>query len=349
MKRSLSTGWLIAAAMLSTGCGPAGTERPWPDELPPNPEDGNHFDGVADPFYEGWYHKISLPRQHDAFFFIYGVVNPRPGSAYPSEAFVYCGRGSTLQTVYRSFPVEQFSAATEFRDVRIGEKNRATAFRFAGELKDDGHWCRWDVDLADGAAWKETMGWLTGQPNLETSWTVGTITARATGVIEFDGERFRFDDGLGYGDHNWGRIFPRQWIWLQANTFSEPATALAVSGGTVDVGGTETEAYMIGLWRHGQLTTFRTQDLDRIACQASPGNWRVVGEGEGRRIEIAASCDTGTFFHLLAPTEQGMRPRARESLLGQVEVTLFEQDGESAPWQEVFFGVAPLSGVEIGD
>ncbi len=339
---------VVLGAALAGGCG-TGEERPWPDELPPNPEDGNHFDGVADPFYEGWYHKVSLPEQNDAFFFIYGVVNPKAGSAYPSEAFVYCGRASTLQTVYRSFPVERYAAAAGSRDVRIGERNRATALRIAGDIEDGGHRCRFDVDLVDGVAWPETMGWLTGQPNLETSWTVGTMSARAAGVIEFDGDSVRFEDGRGYGDHNWGRIFPRQWIWLQANVFSEPGTALALSGGTVDFGGTETEAYMIGLRRQGEMTTFSTQDLDRITAQASPGEWRVTGEGENRRIEITASCDAGTLFHLLAPTEQGMRPRARESLLGRVEVTLLARDDAAAPWREVFSGTAPLSGVEIGD
>ncbi len=340
---------VLLVAVFLAGCGGAGEDRPWPVDLPENPEDGNHFDGIADPFYEGWYHKVALADREEAFFFIYGVVNPRVGSAYPSEAFVYCGRASTLDTVYRSFPVEQYSAADDFRDVRIGVGNRATALRFAGQLQEGGHSCRWDVDLEEGVAWTETMGWLTGEKNLETSWTVGTITARAAGTIEFDGEVLRFEEGLGYGDHNWGRVFPRQWIWMQANTFDEAGTALALSGGTVDMGGTEMEAYMIGLLRGGEMLTWRTQDLDQITAEASAGSWQVSGENDRHRIEITGGCDAGTLFHLLAPTEQGMQPRALESLLGLVQIKLEERASESAPWQEVFSAGAPLCGVELGD
>lgn len=67
--------------MLLAACGDAPELEPWPADLPENPEDGAHFDGQRDPFYEGWYHKISLPDSDEAFFFIYSVVNPLPGGS----------------------------------------------------------------------------------------------------------------------------------------------------------------------------------------------------------------------------------------------------------------------------
>lgn len=340
----------VAVAVLVAACGDTGTpDRPWPDQLPENPEDGYHFDGTADPFYEGWYHKVSIPGEDEAFFFIYTVVNPAPATAFPPEAFLYCGRASDLQTVFRSYPVASFSAARRHRDVRVGEGARATALRFAGTVDDDAHRCAWDIDLEGGVAWPGTMGWLTGSEGLETNWTVGTITASASGWVEFDGERIRFEDQKGYCDHNWGIVFPRTWIWMQANAFSDPGAALAASGGTVDTGGGEIEASMIGLLLDGEMVTFRSQDLDTVTVQADKGAWRLAGEREDARITIEASCDPDSMFHLLAPTRDGTRPRAWESLNGTVEVLLERRSTAGEPWTVVFDDSSGYAGVEIGD
>ena len=338
---ALSVAWLSA-------CGGGESERPWPDDLPENPEDGQHFDGKSDPYYEGWYHKVVLEEQNEAFFFIYTVVNPLPGSEYPSEAFVYCGRSSTLETVYQSFPAEEYSAAEDFRDVRIGEESRATALRFAGRAAEGDDECAWDIWLEEGRHWPETMGWLTGQEDLETSWTVGTMHARAEGWVKFKGERIAFEDASGYCDHNWGVIFPEEWIWLQANSFPGSGAALAASGGTVDFGESQIEAFMIGLMLDGEVDAFRTQDLDTIDSQAEKGSWHVTGQDETRRISIEASCDQASMFDLLVPTPQGMRPRAWESLNGTLEVTLESRPGEGQPFETVYSGVSPFAGVEIG-
>ncbi len=338
--------WLLG--LILAACGGPADPQPWPTEFPPNPEDGAHFDGVRDPYYEGWYHKISLPEKHEAFFFIYTVVNPAPDSAYPAEAFLYCGQASSLETVYQPFPVDAYRAQAGYRDVRIGETARATALRFAGEAEDAGGSCRWDVWLTHNLAWTETMGWLTGQAGLETSWTVGSLRAEAAGWIEFNGERFTFDGVPAYGDHNWGSVFPRQWFWLQANDFPSGEAALAASGGTVQFGDTELEAEMIGLWLDGTHHTFRTQDLDQVEAQSAKGAWTIRAEKDLERITVEAACVADEMFHLLAPTPDGVQPRAWESLLGSVDVRFEQRDQPDGTWRVVFEETSANAGVEVG-
>jgi tocopherol cyclase len=340
---------IIVCSMALGACSNQELEKPWPTNLPDNPEDGYHYDDSSDPYYEGWYHKVALPSQDDAFFFIYTVANPLPGSQMPAEAFLYCGRQKTGETVYQSFPVDSFSASRKRRDVRIGDTARATALRFAGEAEDAGVSCEWDIWLEDGVAWTETMGWLTGQTGLETSWTVGTIRAHASGRINFNGQSYEFDDGVGYCDHNWGIIFPRSWIWMQAASFPDSDAALAASGGTVDLGETEIEAMMIGLYLDGEMNTFRTQDFDTVERQAEKGHWLLNGESGNKRINIEANCDPEEMFHLLAPTETGMQPRAWESLMGTVSVTLEQRASETDDWLVVFEKSSDYAGVEIGE
>jgi tocopherol cyclase len=42
---------------------------------------------------------------------------------------------------------------------------------------------------------------------------------RATGWIEWGGERFDFEDAPSYAEKNWGGGFPDKWFWVQCESF----------------------------------------------------------------------------------------------------------------------------------
>ena len=338
---------LLVISLMIASCGDGEAGRTWPSDLPENPEDGYHFDGESEPYYEGWYHKVSLPDDGESFFFIYGLINPKPDTSYPREVFLYCARGTTLEVAHRSFPLEDVRASRKHRDVQLGSGARTTALRYAGEVDEGDHQCSWDIDLADSTAWTGTMGWMTGTEGMETSWTVGNFTAAASGFVEFDGDVFRFEDAPAYCDHNWGSRFPRQWYWIQANLF-DAGVALAASGGTVMAGEQETEANMVGLLRGEEMLTFRTMDLDAVEAQFEMGDWSVTSERDLSRITIESHCDPATLIYMPVPTEEGMKPYAYESLFGTMEVTLEERASENDPWEISFQGTSEYAGVELG-
>ena len=136
---------------------------------------------------------------------------------------------------------------------------------------------------------------------------------------------------------------------MQANSFSDSGTALAAAGGTVDLGGSEIEAFMIGLLLDGKMVSFRSQDLDQVTSSAEKGRWQLEGQRDTERITIEAQCDPNDFFHLLAPTKEGTKARAWESLFGSVHVLLERRESKDAHWNVVFDDTSEYAGVEIGD
>lgn len=36
------------------------------------------------------------------------------------------------------------------------------------------------------------------------------------GWIEWDGERFEFENAPSYSEKNWGGAFPRKWFWVSS-------------------------------------------------------------------------------------------------------------------------------------
>ena len=48
---------------------------------------------------------------------------------------------------------------------------------------------------------------------------------RATGWIDWGGERFEFEKAPAYSEKNWGGGFPDKWFWVQCDSFDGDATA----------------------------------------------------------------------------------------------------------------------------
>lgn len=54
---------------------------------------------------------------------------------------------------------------------------------------------------------------------------------RASGWIEWGGQRYDFEDAPAYAEKNWGGGFPSRWFWVQCEAFEgEPDAALTSVG-----------------------------------------------------------------------------------------------------------------------
>lgn len=40
------------------------------------------------------------------------------------------------------------------------------------------------------------------------------LSMKMSGWIEWDGERFEFEDAPSYSEKNWGAGFPTKWFWV---------------------------------------------------------------------------------------------------------------------------------------
>ncbi|CAK9166100.1 unnamed protein product [Ilex paraguariensis] len=84
-----------------------------------------------------------------------------------------------------------------------------------------------------GAKQKSTAGWLAAFPVFEPHWQICMAGGLSTGWIEWDGERFEFQNAPSYSEKNWGGAFPRKWFWVQCNVFEGASgeVALTAAGG----------------------------------------------------------------------------------------------------------------------
>ncbi len=311
-----------------------------------------HWEG-GEPFYEGWYFKVSAPDIERSFVFIYGVLNPGGTSPHSQGFVVVAMNGEDVAgSIYERFDADAFRSSRETFDVSVGPRNRARGdgdmLHLEGSVSGGGGSASWEIDLSIEARGTHELGILKLVPSLQTDWFVHAMDARATGWVRWDGQDFELDDALGYQEKNWGRAFPTRWYWMQANHFDDPgACCLSVAGGALPVGPILAEGWGIGFRYRGELYTFnKPMEFASVAHRIEPGSWEVSARKSRHRIVISGSCDPEDMLNLPNPTEDGMKYLTWETVAGRIRVRLFEK--VKRQWVLMVDTESDYAGLEVG-
>ncbi|KAJ6435061.1 hypothetical protein OIU84_000321 [Salix udensis] len=139
-------------------------------------------------------------------------------------------------------------------DKRVLEGFQVSPLWHQGFIRDDGSsdyvetvkTARWQYSTRPVYGWgnvgstqKSTAGWLAAFPVFEPHWQICMAGGLSTGWVEWDGERFEFEDAPSYSEKNWGGAFPRKWFWVQCNVFEGASgeVALTAAGGLRQIAG----------------------------------------------------------------------------------------------------------------
>ncbi len=342
------------------------------------PHSGYHWDGGRDRFFEGWYYRVTLPEIAQTFAFMYSIDDPAgraAGSRYSGGAAQILGPDDRY--LWQTFPDAAgfWAAAGELALGHWGRHCRserphllpvtdfaatvtagyqATARLNQGAIADParGGSCRWCYRIEPVYGWgnperpqRSTGGWLSFFPLFEPGWQVLLAYGRATGWIEWLGERYAFTDAPAYGEKNWGRAFPLKWFWLNCNSFAgEPQDlALTAAAGRREAPWGIEEVGAIGLHYRGQFFEFVPWNA-RICWQVEPwGRWQMSAQTGDWEIELLGTCDRpGT--PLRAPTATGLQFCCRDTMLGTITLRLRNRHSG----QLLLDAQSALGGLEVG-
>lgn len=286
------------------------------------------------PYFEGWYFKAVFPGV-GSWALIPGVSLAPPNA----HAFIQLIDGSTGSTTYESFLLEEFRHEPQPFAIRLG----ANRFSLQGlDVSLPGF--RASLAIREPAFWPSrllspsSMGWYAFMRFMECYHGVIVMDAAVEGAVggrPLAGGRF-------YLEKDWGRSFPRAWVWMQTNTFVGHAqgVSLTCSVARVPFRGREFTGFIIGLLCPGALHRFtpyngaRLQEIvfDERAVQivARRGRWTV---------SLRAAREAGAV--LASPVAGAMQGRIEETLRAQVDVEL------SQAGRAVFRGRGTDAGLEV--
>lgn len=293
-------------------------------------------------YFEGYYVKIVDAEQGIALAFIPGISYDVNGKGH---AFIQVLDGVEKTFEYHRFDLKDFAFAKTGFDLTIGKSH----------FHEDG--CT--VDLPDLQAslsfrprnpdgtqaqnitwpWKwwspGAMGPFSFVPGMECRHGVVSLHHKAEGSLRQnkEPERELSSSTIGYIEKDWGKSFPRGWVWLQTNhlaTETEPC-CLMVSAGRVPWVTGAFRGFIAVLYFRGTFLSFTTYngakfelnlDNDSAHMVFSRGTSRRTA-GKGKTLTITAHHAPGV--DLISPVpDNGMHGRVNESMLATAKVLLTE-------------------------
>lgn len=300
-----------------------------------------HGFGKRAPFFEGWYFKLVDAGERHRWAVIPGVfIGDEP------HAFIQVLDGNTARSRYFRFDPGMFTASRDAFAIAIG-RNEFSAEglrldiddpdgRISGEVSFEGM-TPWPVTLFSPGA----MGWYAWVPMMQCYHGVLSMDHALRGSLEIDGETIVFSGGRGYAEKDWGKSFPRGYVWFQSNHFAEAGTSLTGSAAVIPWAGRAFRGFIIGLLHEGRLYRFATHTgavIERLEISR-----RKVGlsvRDRQHRLKVEAGRAEGGMLH--EPVGASMQRRVEETMLAELEVEL------SGPGGRVLFsGTGRNAGLEV--
>ena len=251
------------------------------------------------------------------------------------------------------FPPEQFTE-------HVQEGYQATATWHQGSLQEpSGASARWEYKIQPVYGWghtnrlqQSTAGWLSSLQIFEPGWQILMAHGLATGWIEWNGDRYNFENAPAYSEKNWGGAFPQKWFWLNCNSFDgEPDLALTAGGGRRGVLWWMESVAMVGVHHKGIFYEFAPWNA-QVHWEIQPwGHWRMWAENSQFTVELTGTTDLpGT--PLRAPSADGLAFVCRDTMLGHITLRLHDRQRNAtlleaksdrggletggAPWHDVW-------------
>jgi tocopherol cyclase len=308
-----------------------------------------HGHGRKHDFFEGWYFKMVDASEKHAWAVIPGVfLSSSKSSDQESHAFIQTLNGNTGESRYFKFPIEEFEASTREFDVRIGP-NRFCSDSIRLDIRQADQTLNGTLRFKKPTPWPVTvlspgiMGWFAYVPFMECYHGIVSLDHTVEGNLNHNGMDMDFKGGRGYMEKDWGRAFPRCWVWMQTNHFTESEVSLTASVARIPWLFTAFRGFIVGLLHRGRLYRFATYTGARlINLDIKDKSVHLVIQDGQYRLAIDASRSEGGLLH--APFSGAMLKRVMESLTAEVSVKLTERKSDA----EIFSGTGRHAGLEIG-
>lgn len=251
---------------------------------------------------------------------------------------------------------------------RVEEGFQVTPIWHQGFIRDDGRssyvqtvkTARWEYSTRPVYGWgdvsskqKATAGWLAAFPVFEPHWQICMAGGLSTGWIEWDDQRYEFEDAPSYSEKNWGGSFPQRWFWVQCNVFEGAVgeVALTAGGGRRSLPGfpnTYEELAMVGVHYDGKLFEFVPWN-GVVEWEISPwGYWQMTAHNGLYEVELVATTKSNGSV-LRAPTnEAGLVPFCKDTCYGDLKLKIWEHTKNHQRGKVILDVSSDLAALEVG-
>jgi tocopherol cyclase len=318
-----------------------------------------HGRGKKGIFFEGWYYKIISADRKQRWAVIPGIFHHPDREK--RHSFIQVLDGQNSKVIYHRFPIESFRASTSSFNIKIGQ-NAFHSQGFSLDLSEKNQTIRGTLNFGELYPWPISlfspgvMGPYRYAPLMQTYHGILSLDHKIWGSLKINHSEVDFSGGRGYIEKDWGKTFPRGYIWMQSNHFPEEGISLSASVATIPWLTGWFRGFVVGLLIRGtfyRFTTYLGSRIDLLSVTDRFVTWRLLGS---RRSDPAAEypfyqldirAERGQAGLLSSPELDGMTPRILESLTGIIEMTLIGMNSENQQQEIIYKGSGYCAGLEV--
>lgn len=257
--------------------------------------------------------------------FIPGISMDDKGSKH---AFIQTIDGSNGKTYYETYSADEFVCDPDKHEVRIGESVFTESYADI-QLPH----ARGKIELIDTTPWPSelgapgVMGWYSFVPAMQCYHGVVSLNHFLAGQLTFEGQTFDMSGGKGYIEKDWGSSFPKCWIWMQTNHFSDHDRPVSFMASVAHIPwmGRYFIGYLVTLYLDGKLYKWTTYNGAKMTSSLDEDHVYLSFKKGKSVIDIKAK--KGYTGELISPIKGEMTGKVNESIAAEIEVT-FKKDGK---------------------
>ncbi|HEX3026660.1 MAG TPA: tocopherol cyclase family protein [Clostridia bacterium] len=298
--------------------------------------------GQKAPYFEGWYYRVQTAGG-ETVALIPGICKTKNGA----HAFVQLIASFLERTFYFDYPARKFVPSGGELLFCVGDNlfsndrmeldiRREIAVRGTVEFRNP-------TEYSAGFWGRDIMGPFSLLPYLECRHGVVCVKSSLAGSLNISGRTMDFDGGTGYIEKDWGRFFPRSYVWMESARFAHSDASFMLSYADVPVFGKSIRGLIAFLYFRGKFYRFATYSAASVT-RFFQKNGEIFLRAESPFFRIDVKAYSGQGGELAAPAEDGMAGRIRECSNGTLEVRLTDRHDRT-----IFQDTAANAGIEIVD
>ena len=280
------------------------------------------------PFFEGWYHKMST-NDGQSIVVIPGIY--RSGYSDFETAFLMIYNGEDAKVDYITYPTNEFICHKNKYELQLGENffslNKIKLNIETDSLIVKGHIQNlnikpWPVSIREPGC----MGWYAYVPTMECFHGILSMNHSLKGKIKINSKSYSFNNGKGYIEKDWGRNFPKNWIWAQSNHFEDPGLSLSASLATIPWRRTEFSGFIVGVQVNDQIyrfTPYRKSIVKLVKYDGQEFIWHLKDRDYELQIKVHKGNKTGLLY---APDKYNMKAKVPEYLDAKINFKLIKNN-----------------------
>lgn len=279
-------------------------------------------------YFEGWYYKCVNAENNYSCSFIPGFSTSN--NNYKRHAFIQFIDNSNDFPIYIPYPIKSFSYSDKPFVLNIGNCIFSDS-RIVVNIEHKDHNIRGKIILGEFTDIKRNvmlptiMGYYRYIPFMECFHSIISLSHSLKGYLDVNGRLINFNNGTGYLEKDFGTSFPKQYVWVHSNTFSNSDTSLMCSIAHIPFIKRTFTGLICVLFVNGteyRFATYLNARIKKLVCSRNKLHIEIA-QGD-YTLQIKTFCSNNNI--LTAPKNGDMNRKVIESMCANIKAKLIHNN-----------------------